>query len=221
MNHDLIVAHEGDGWWARCKCGWQKHNILESNADLEAVRHTLEVVKDERDCALTALEITGRDKDILKKREVELTTRVSVLEKELEEMRRILDETVSTKTGRHDNEARAALGKVHRLRIGPDGDYPEIGVVDVNLAKNTLASAFADRDMFRSKFQELVSCQAHLDALDYVLEKMVPLVNFETTRSDRIRSLFTPSEVVKIVIKSNDSQESIQLIMNRVKAERQ
>lgn len=63
----------------------------------------LELIQDELRCARFALEITGRDKEILKKREVELVARVSVLERELGEARDAIAALVEACESRVDN----------------------------------------------------------------------------------------------------------------------
>lgn len=58
--------------------------------------------------------------------------------------------------GRHQNEARTALGDIYRHRLGKDGDYPEIGVVEVTRAQSALASAYAVRDECKSALADVL-----------------------------------------------------------------
>lgn len=50
---------------------------------------------------------------------------------------------IPLETQRHRNMADHALGKVYRHRTGPDGSYPEIGVVEVTNARRALAAELA------------------------------------------------------------------------------
>lgn len=54
-------------------------------------------------------------------------------------------------TDRHDSEARNALGEVWRHRLGPDGSYPETGVVEAAGAIRALGSAYAEIEMLKGK----------------------------------------------------------------------
>lgn len=47
-------------------------------------------------------------------------------------------------SGADANKAYRVLGTIYRHRIGDGGDYPEIGVVDVNLAREALIRAYAE-----------------------------------------------------------------------------
>ena len=58
-------------------------------------------------------------------------------------------------TGRHHNEAHRALGEVMRHRKGPNGGYPEVGVVEVQQAHAALVSAYAERDNYKSQVARL------------------------------------------------------------------
>lgn len=56
-------------------------------------------------------------------------------------------------TSREHNLAHDALGQVYRLRIGPNGDYPEIGVVEVMAARAALVAAYADCNALRDELR--------------------------------------------------------------------
>lgn len=78
------------------------------------------------------------------------------------------DEDLPLMTGRHQNEARAALGEVMRHRTGPDGAYPEVGVVEVQQAHSALCSAYAERDHYK---QEATKLRAKLRTFRTVLQE--------------------------------------------------
>ena len=46
-------------------------------------------------------------------------------------------------SGKERNQASKDLGEVYRLRIGKDGGFPEVGVVEVMNAKSALENAYA------------------------------------------------------------------------------
>lgn len=60
------------------------------------------------------------------------------------------------RSGRHDNAARAALGEVYRHRLGNEGTYPEIGMVEVQRAQSELASALSECDEYKSAMADVL-----------------------------------------------------------------
>lgn len=57
---------------------------------------------------------------------------------------------------RHRKAASEALGEVYRHRLGKDGDYPEIGVVEVQRAHGALAFAYAECDEYKSAIDDVL-----------------------------------------------------------------
>lgn len=77
---------------------------------------------------------------------------------ELAALTRKLEETEASlpwHTNREQNTARDALGRVWRLKIGENGGYPEVGVVEVNQAREALVSAYADVNALRDEVARL------------------------------------------------------------------
>jgi len=83
-----------------------------------------------------------------------LTTERQRAERAEAELARLESEMPSA-SGRDVNAARDALGEVRRMRIGPNGDYPEIGVVEVQRATDALVQAYAEANGLRNELARL------------------------------------------------------------------
>jgi hypothetical protein len=93
------------------------------------------------------------------------------------------DADLPLRSGRHDNEAALATGTIYRHRIGPDGGYPEIGVVEVTAARDALARAYSERDTLRAEMDAArarnVSTCAEADAMEAELRAKVEALTKE------------------------------------------
>lgn len=74
-------------------------------------------------------------------------------------------------SGRHRTAASEALGEVYRHRLGPDGGYPEVGVVEVQRATAALAQAYAEVDEGRAMRADLLKVLEAVRNLRAALEK--------------------------------------------------
>lgn len=106
---------------AQRKIAELRSDLAQANAHYEQLKHETHVYLD----------------DLTRQRD-QANARAEAAEAEVKR----LDDLTPFVSGREMNNVSRDLGQIYRVRIGPNGDYPEIGAVEVQNAKSKLEYAY-------------------------------------------------------------------------------